>query len=46
MFMLKGLLEHVAAKLQDFADNNMLQVIELARFLSAWVIHPSGNAPA
>jgi len=35
-----GLLEHVAAKLQDFADNNMLQVIELAWFLLARVILP------
>jgi hypothetical protein len=32
--------EHVAAKLHDFADNNMLQVIELARFLFTWVISP------
>ena len=38
-----GLLEHVAAKLQDFAGNNMLQVIELARFLFAWEISPSGT---
>jgi hypothetical protein len=27
-------LEHVAAKLYDFADNNMLQNISLARILS------------
>jgi hypothetical protein len=30
--------EHVAAKLNDFADDNMLQVIKLARFLSTWTI--------
>jgi hypothetical protein len=30
--------EHVAAKLNDFADNNMLQVIKLARFLFTWTI--------
>ena len=28
--------EHVAAKLLDFADSNMLQVNELARILFAW----------
>ena len=27
-------LEHVPAKLHDFADKNMLQVFDLARFLS------------
>jgi len=31
-------LEHVAAKLYDFADNNMLQVNALARILFTWVI--------
>jgi hypothetical protein len=30
--------------LNDFADNNMLQVIELARILFAWVIPPSGTS--
>jgi hypothetical protein len=33
--------EHVAAKLNDFADNNMHQVINLARFLFTWTIRPS-----
>ena len=37
-------LEHVAAKLQDFAGNNMLQAKYLARILFTWVIPPKWNA--
>jgi hypothetical protein len=37
--------EHVAAKLNDdFADNNMLQVIKLVRFLSTWTISSKWKA--
>ncbi len=38
-----SLLEHVPAKLHDFADKNMLQLINLARFLVAQVKHLSGK---
>jgi fatty acid desaturase len=37
-------LEHVPAKLHDFADKNMLQLIDLARFLFAQVIPPERKA--
>jgi hypothetical protein len=36
--------EHVAAKLNDFAENNMLQVNNLARIPFTWVISPKWNA--
>jgi hypothetical protein len=36
--------EHVAAKLNDFADNNMLQIINLARILFTWVMPPKWKA--
>jgi hypothetical protein len=39
-----GCLEHVPAKLNDFADKNMLQLIDLARFLFARVIPPERKA--
>jgi hypothetical protein len=37
-------LEHVPAKLHDFADKNMLQFIDLARFLFAQVNPPERKA--
>ncbi len=38
------ILRHVAAKLHDFAENNMLQVINLARILFAWIESPRRKA--
>jgi hypothetical protein len=35
--------KHVAAKLNDFADNNTLQVIELRDFFSLGRYRPSGK---
>ena len=37
-------LEHVPAKLHDFADKNMLQLINLARILFAQVTPPERKA--
>jgi hypothetical protein len=36
--------EHVPAKLHDFADKNMLQLVDLARILFAQVVSPGRKA--
>jgi hypothetical protein len=38
------MLEHVPAKLNAFADKNMLQSIDLARFLSAQAVSSERKA--